>query len=32
MTSILDSQIVLALIIAFITSVLAVRLGFESYR
>nr|YP_007374782.1 photosystem I reaction center subunit XII [Ophioglossum californicum]AGC26695.1 photosystem I reaction center subunit XII [Ophioglossum californicum]QXF60068.1 photosystem I subunit XII [Ophioglossum vulgatum] len=32
MTSISDSQIVLALIGASVTSVLAARLGFELYR
>nr|ACD88361.1 PsaM [Danaea wendlandii] len=32
MTSISDSQIILALISACITSILAVRLGFELYK
>nr|YP_009346622.1 photosystem I protein M [Huperzia serrata]YP_009988003.1 photosystem I protein M [Phlegmariurus phlegmaria]YP_010424502.1 photosystem I protein M [Huperzia crispata]YP_010719127.1 photosystem I protein M [Huperzia arctica]YP_011031865.1 photosystem I protein M [Huperzia selago]YP_011031952.1 photosystem I protein M [Huperzia kunmingensis]YP_209542.1 photosystem I subunit XII [Huperzia lucidula]ATV96592.1 photosystem I subunit XII [Huperzia serrata f. longipetiolata]WBV80304.1 photosystem len=32
MTSISDSQIILALISAFITSILAIRLGNELYR
>nr|YP_009974101.1 photosystem I protein M [Marattia laxa]ACD88374.1 PsaM [Marattia alata]ACD88376.1 PsaM [Marattia douglasii]ACD88378.1 PsaM [Marattia douglasii]ACD88380.1 PsaM [Marattia laxa]ACD88382.1 PsaM [Marattia laxa] len=32
MTSISDGQIILALISAFITSILAVRLGSELYR
>nr|WCJ14348.1 photosystem I protein M [Ptisana attenuata]WCJ14350.1 photosystem I protein M [Ptisana attenuata] len=32
MTSISDSQIILALISAFITSILAVRSGSELYR
>nr|YP_009555455.1 photosystem I protein M [Dendrolycopodium obscurum]YP_009559600.1 photosystem I protein M [Diphasiastrum digitatum]YP_009559688.1 photosystem I protein M [Lycopodium clavatum]YP_011003789.1 photosystem I protein M [Lycopodium japonicum]AZU95309.1 photosystem I protein M [Dendrolycopodium obscurum]AZU95397.1 photosystem I protein M [Diphasiastrum digitatum]AZU95740.1 photosystem I protein M [Lycopodium clavatum]WPS66360.1 photosystem I protein M [Lycopodium japonicum] len=32
MTSISDSQIILALVSAFITSILAIRLGNELYR